>query len=506
MFEPHEIAAAVTAYSVESPFGAEGLGTHFARLAAVHPGREALVCGSVRHTFEEVDRRTNRMARALTGRGAVPGKTVAIVLPNCVEFHEVAIASWKVGATAVPISHRAPPLERTRLFELADPAVAVVADRSTGGASMTLDELLAEATQMDDDPHPDVSSRPWLAIASGGSTGTPKLIVKEESGPMHPSQAAILGMREGGRQLVAGPLYHSGPFSWGVIHLMAAAGTIVIMERFDAEGFLQAIEAERIGWAMVVPTMLHRIMDLPEEVRGRYDLASLEVLLHGAAPCPPALKRRVIDFLGAERVWEVYGATEVGLSLIRGDEWLARPGSVGRLLDVYEAEVRDDSGEELRANEVGEIWIRQLGGAKFSYRGAKPEVGADGFVSVGDLGYVDSDGYLYLSDRRTDMIVSGGSNVFPAEVEASLLEHPAVSDAAVVGLPDPEWGQRVHAIVEPRDLSRPPTADELALFCRDRLMPYKVPKTYELVDELPRDPSGKLRRGQLRAERVTPRS
>lgn len=503
-FTQSEVAAAVHALATEPPLPAIGLGGHFAGLAAAHPDREALVAGGTRRTYAQVDRRTNQIARALAERGTRPQGTVAIVLPNQVEFLEIAIAAWKLGATAVPISHRAPTRERDQLYELAQPAVAVVAGpQMLTGPAVLLDELLEEARGCDDAPHPDIASRPWLAIASGGSTGTPKLIVKEEAGPMHPALAAMLGMRPGGRQLVAGPLYHSGPFTWGMIHLMAAGGTVVIMPRFDAEAFLATIESERIAWAMVVPTMLHRIMQLPPATRARYNLSSIEVLLHGAAPCPPALKREVIDFLGAERVWEVYGSTEVGLSLICGDEWLDRPGSVGRLLSFYDVEIADDAGHSMPPGEIGEIWIRPHGGPTFSYRGAQREKLKDGYVAVGDLGRLDHDGYLYVADRRHDMVISGGANIFPAEVEAALLEHPGITDVGVIGLPHPEWGQQVHAVVEPVDPAKPPRAEELDEFCRQRLMAYKAPKTYEFVTDLARDPSGKLRRARLREERMS---
>jgi bile acid-coenzyme A ligase len=503
VFTQEEIAAAMVGFAVGTSAAAKGLGQHFADQAAAHPDREALVSEDRRLTYAQVDRLANQVARVLAGRGAGPGRTVAIVLPNQVAFHVVAIAAWKLGATAVPISHRAPERERVQLYDLARPAVAVVAsaDPCTDSA-MLLDELLQEAAERDEGPHPDVVSQPWLAIASGGSTGTPKLIVKEEPGPMHPAQAAMLGMRPGGRQLIAGPLYHSGPFSWGMIHLLAAAGTIVIMPRFDAEAFLATVESERIAWAMVVPTMMHRIMQLPAATRARYDLSSLEVLLHGAAACAPALKREFIDFLGADRVWEVYGSTEVGLSLVRGDEWLQRPGTVGKLLPSYDVQITDDNGRPLPVGEVGEIWIRPHAGPTFSYRGEQREKLRDGYVSVGDLGRLDEDGYLYLADRRSDLIISGGANIFPTEVEAALLEHPAIADVGVIGLPHPEWGQQVHAIVQPLAPAAAPEAEELDAFCRERLMAYKVPKSYEYVVDLTRDPSGKLRRGRLREERA----
>lgn len=429
------------------------------------------------------------MARALVAEGAHPGSRIAIALPNSTAFIVVAVAAWKVGATPVPLSHHLAAVEREDLLRLADPAVVVDAQ--------SVDALVASAATHSPEPLPDIEAAPWKAIGSGGSTGQPKLIVDPGAGPMRRGMAELFGMRPGGVQLVAGPLYHSGPFSWAVMQLMAG-GTVVVLERFDAETYLDTIERERVTWSFVVPTMLHRILGLDAEVLDRHDLDSLEVVLHGAAPCPPWLKRKAIDRFGADRLWEYYGASEVPGSLIRGDEWLEHEPSVGRPLPGLQVSVRDDLGAPLPPGEVGEIWIRPPGGPGFRYEGGEARIDG-GLVSVGDLGWLDADGYLFIADRRTDLIITGGANVYPAEVENALLEHPAVVDVAVVGLAHPEWGQVVHAIVQPGD--SPVTEDDLAAFSRDRLAAYKLPKSYELVETLPRDPAGKLRRCALRAER-----
>jgi bile acid-coenzyme A ligase len=226
-------------------------------------------------------------------------------------------------------------------------------------------------------------------------------------------------------------------------------------------------------------------------------------MYHTAAVCPPDVKRAWIDLIGPERVYEGYGATEeVGLCAIRGDEWLKRPGSVGRPVDT-EIKIIGPDGRQCPPGEVGEVFMRRISlRDTYTYRGAEAaNTDADGFTSVGDLAWVDEDGYLYPADRRVDLIITGGSNVYPAEVETMLLQHRDVDDVAVVGLPDPEWGHRVHAIVQPH-AGASPSADELSAFCRERLQPYKVPKTFELVEQLPRDAAGKLRRANLVRERT----
>ncbi len=472
-----------------------GLGGRISTLAAAHPDRVALCCGDQTLTFAELEVDATRVARELAARGVEAGNRVAIALENSVTFIVVATAAWKLGATAVPVSHRLPPAEQTAFLELADPAVTITAN--------SVDDLLSGAATRSGEPLPDIVAAPWKAIGSGGSTGRQKLIIDPGAGPLRRGAAEMFGMRPGGVELVAGPLYHNGPFAWGVIQLMAG-GTLALLERFDAETYLRTIEQERVTWSFVVPTMLHRIVQLPDDVLRRYDLDSLEVVLHSAAPCPAWLKRKAIDLFGADRVWEYYGAAEVPGSLIRGDEWLDHEPSVGRPLPGLEIVIRDDDARPLPPGEVGEIWVRPPGGGPtFRYEGAEARVDG-GLVSVGDLGWLDADGYLFIADRRTDLIITGGVNVYPAEVESALLEHAAVADVAVVGLAHPEWGQSVHAIVQPEAGAPPPAAEELARFCRDRLAAYKLPKSYEMIDSLPRDPSGKIRRSALRAERETP--
>ena len=320
-------------------------------------------------------------------------------------------------------------------------------------------------------------------------------------GLFDPDVPAVPYLRPDDVQLVPGPLYHNGPFLYCFRGLLCGQ-TVVLMRRFDAERALQLVQEHRVAFAMLVPTMMHRVWRLPE--RERYDVSSLRTVLHLGAPCPPWLKRAWLDWLGPDRVLELYAGTEgTGITLITGREWLDRPGSVGRPALGSSVRVLRPDGTDCAPGEVGEVFLRPEGGPGSTYRyvGAPPARAVDGFETLGDLGHLDADGYLFLADRSADLVLSGGSNVYPAEVEAALDSHPAVRSSAVVGLPDEDLGERVHALV---DATSPVTVIELQAWVAERLVRYKVPRTIELVDGPLRDDAGKVRRSALRAERLGP--
>jgi bile acid-coenzyme A ligase len=276
---------------------------------------------------------------------------------------------------------------------------------------------------------------------------------------------------------------------------------VVLLERFDAEGTLAAIEEHRANLIYVVPTMMKRILRLPDDVRLAYDLSSLKVVWHLAEPCPVWLKEAWIEWLGAEKIFELYAGTEgQGITVITGPEWLEHRGSVGRP-SSGEFKVTDADGNELPVGEMGEVWLRRTRDEPtYHYKGAEPRTMDGGWESLGDMGWFDADGYLYLGDRMQDMILSGGANIYPAEVEAAIQEHPAVKSVCVIGLPDEDKGNTIHAIVEadPGAL----TEQELLTFAAERLAKYKLPRTVEFVDVALRDEAGKVRRAALRAERM----
>lgn len=455
-------------------------------------------------TRAQLDRRSTQVARLLADHGVGAGSVVACGLGNSIDHVAVAFAVWKVGGCLLPLSPVIPARERDQLLELADVGLTV-ADWLDAPGHVLGGDGLRESEACSDVPLPDVVSDPGRVIGTGGSTGRPKLIVSR--GPWAHVDVDVsatifgrLGFRPGQRQLVAGPLYHGFGFDWTFRGLLFEH-KIVLLERFDAERAVAAIERHRVQYAGLVPTMMRRIIDLPG-IDAR-DLSSLEAVMHTAAPCPPSVKRHWIDLVGPERIYEGYGGAEgFGNTVIRGDEWLAHPGSIGRPVDT-EVVILDDTGSEVPTGQVGGIYLRRPHVTPTSpYVGAEPPpVTADGFTTFGDLGWVDADGYVFIADRRTDMIVTGGVNVYPAEVEAALLEHPAISDVVVIGLPDTDWGRRVHAIFSLVDSSESISTADLVDHCRSRVAPAKVPKSWEQLDSIPRDAAGKLRRIALVEER-----
>ncbi|MEO8113786.1 MAG: AMP-binding protein, partial [Phenylobacterium sp.] len=295
-------------------------------------------------------------------------------------------------------------------------------------------------------------------------------------------------------------LYHNAPFGM-MMQTIALGGHLVVMPRFDPEGTLAEVAARRASWLYLVPTMMSRIWRLPEAVRARYDVSSLNTVWHMAAPCPPFVKEAFIHWMGPETIMELYAGTEAqAVTIISGTEWLEHRGSVGRVT-IGEMKVVGEDGQDLPAGETGEIYMRRPEGAPatYQYLGATPKTLDGGWESLGDIGWFDADGYLYLADRRTDMILVGGSNVYPAEIEAALEEHPAVQSCAVIGLPDEDLGASIHAIVQTR---APVTADDLKAHLASLLVTYKQPRSYEFVTEALRDDAGKLRRSALREARL----
>jgi bile acid-coenzyme A ligase len=392
----------------------------------------------------------------------------------------------------------APPLEVQAIVELADSRVIVGAEPGTHGARVCLPAGWEPPTD-DTTPLPDVVPNPWKAMTSGGSTGRPKLILAADGGRIDSDMRPLLMLDPAGCLMMPGPLYHNGPFMWTATALLAGAA-VVLGGRFDAETTLALIEQHRADVLYVVPTMMQRIWRLPEAVRDRYDVSSLRVVWHLAAPCPAWLKEAWIGWLGPEKIVELYAGTEAQAStVIVGTEWLEHRGSVGRPLSGQMKIVGPD-GEDLPPGEVGEIFMRANDPSKATYQyvGAEARTLGDGWESLGDMGSFDADGYLYLADRKTDMILVGGSNVYPAEVEAALEEHPAVQSAVVIGLPDDDLGSRPHAIVH---ATAPVVDDDLRTFLGERLVRYKIPRTFEYVDEPLRDDAGKVRRSALKDAR-----
>ena len=450
-----------------------------------------------------------------------------MLLPNGPEFLAVTHAAGKLGALAVPINYRWRRGEIAYVLEDAAPAVFVLdealltegaaardaADQpapaqclvvgATGGGLPAFSE--AVAAEADTPPATGVAPGGFnILVYTSGTTGHPK-------GVMHPTFDPKVGFESQKRliemwgftpddvHLVAGPMYHTMPNAYAAQHLFVGA-TVVIMPRFDAEESLRLIASERVTTSSMVPAHFIRILELAPEVRARYDLGSVRKILHAAAPCPPDVKRRIMQVFPPGTVWEFYGATEGPGTIISPAEWLERPGSVGRPWPGVTVKILDDQRRELPAGEVGTIYLSTLGGRKFSYHNAPDKTAAafaGDFFTVGDVGWLDADGYLFIADRRTDMVISGGVNIYPAEIEAVLLEHPDVVDATVFGVPDERWGESLHAVIEGRP-GAALSADGVQAWCRERLAGYKTPRSVEFVAQLPRDPNGKVLKRQLR--------
>ena len=451
-------------------------------------------------TWNELERATNRLARIYESMGVGQDDFVTIALPNGIEFFLSTIATWKAGATPQPVSARLPRLERDQIVEVGKPRLITGVEDGTHPGYQTLPIGFEVDESIDDSPLPENLAASWKAMTSGGSTGRPKLIVSTQNA-VWDMDAERLQLRPGGSMLIPGPLYHNGPFVWGFSGLFLG-NQVTVTTRFDAEDTLGLIESQKVDIVYLVPTMMQRIWNLPEEVRCKYDLSSLRTLWHLAAPCPVWLKEAFIDWLGADVIWELYGGTEgQGGSVISGEEWLSHRGSVGRPNPGCEMVIVDEDGNQLPTNEIGEVYMRPLTGPGSTYRyiGAEPKAIEGGFESIGDMGYFDEDGYLYLADRQTDMILSGGANIYPAEVEAAIDSCAGVRSSAVIGLPHDDLGNYVHAIV---DAPGGVTEETLLAHLSERLVRYKIPRTMEFSAEPLRDDAGKVRRKALREERL----
>jgi bile acid-coenzyme A ligase len=478
------------------------IGAEFSRLAALSPDEPAVTCEGRTLTFGELEASTNRLARAYAELGVHQGDYVTIVLPNSIEWVQAALAAWKLGAVPQPLSARLPDAELEGLLELKPRALLVGRDDPRGVIRSVAGDFVPNAG-LSDAPLPEAVSPTWKALGSGGSTGRPKLI--EAGGDSRfPGALAGYGMgaQEGDTQLIAVPLSHNTGMTTATMGLLMRHH-LVLMPRFDAAEYLRLITEHRVDFIVAVPTIMQRLLPVYRADPDAYDLSSIRRLWHVGAACPPAVKEAWIELLGPEVVWELYGGTELqALTFVSGTQWLEHRGSVGVVV-AGEMKVLDDDGNECPPGVVGEIYMRPAPGSAPTYRyvGATAK-SRDGWDSLGDLGYFDSDGFLYLNDRRVDMFTVGGRNVYPAEIESALSAHPKVLSCLVVGVPDDDLGQVPHAIVQAGGLDE---ADVIA-FLKDRIASYKVPSTVEFSDTPLRDDAGKARRSAVRDEVIARRA
>ncbi len=468
--------------------------TRLAALVKESPSAPAVTDAGGTLSRNDLDRRSNQWARALEARGVRQGDIVSICLPSDARFLVAAWAVWKVGATPQPLSQRVVPHELREIVALTAPALLI--GTPPEGVDVPVWDLTG-AEGLSDDPVPPQVAPSWKAPTSGGSTGRPKVILSTTPADAEPLQqlGALLRVREGDVLLAPAPLHHNGPFLAASLTTLRG-GHVVLMERFDPDRALSLVEQHRVGWIYGVPTIMSRIAKLPASVTAAADLSSVHTLFHMAAPCAPWLKHWWIDRLGAEAVWELYAGTEVqAITVIGGAEWLERPGSVGRAL-VGEVSVLDAEGRPVPPGEVGEIYLRSsTGEPTYRYLGGTAKC-RDGWESLGDVGHLDADGYLYLSDRAADMVLVGGVNVYPAEIEAALDAHPAVATSCVVGLPHEDLGNVLHAVIQ---VTGELEDEEILAFLAERLAPHKRPRSLSRSDVPLRDEAGKVRRSAVRA-------
>jgi bile acid-coenzyme A ligase len=470
------------------------IGAQISMLAELAPDEPAVTCDGRTLTRAELDRSTNRLARAYAERGVGVGDYVTMVLPNSIEWIQAAVACWKLGAVPQPLSARLPDAELQGLLDLRRPALLVGREHPevpcvpTG---FTPDPALSDAGL------PEAVSPVWKAMGSGGSTGRPKLIDSGVDSRVPAAVGYALGAQEGDTTFVPVPLSHNTGFSTATVALLMRHH-LVLMSRFEPQQFLRLITDYRATFVTTVPTIMQRTLPVYYADPGSYDLSSIRRFWHMGAPCPPAIKQAWIDLLGPEKVWELYGGTELqAMTFISGDQWLTHRGSVGVVV-TGQMKVLDDDGNPCPPGVVGEIYMRPNPGSAptYHYVGATAK-SRDGWDSLGDLGYFDEDGFLYLSDRRVDMFTVGGRNVYPAEIENALSAHPDVLSCLVVGVPHEDLGQVPYALVQAGSALDEQTVQE---FLRERIAGYKVPATVEFVDSPLRDDAGKARRSKVRDE------
>ncbi|WP_375399617.1 AMP-binding protein [uncultured Amnibacterium sp.] len=463
-------------------------------LAERDPAAPAVDDGAVRLTRGELRDASRRLARLLIGRGVRQGDLVCLRGANTAAFVVAACAIWRAGGTPQPLSPRLPLDEQHAVVALADPRLVLGADPAEfpGRTVLPIDPA---AESYSDGPLPPLAAPSWKAPTSSGSTGRPKLVLASAPARVDPDRQVAPFLPLAARQLVVGPLTHSAPFTYAMRGL-TTGHALVLLPRFEAQAVLDAIGAHRITWVLLVPTMLHRILRLPPEQIAEADLSSLQHVVHIGAPIDPALKRRWLDLLGAERLTEVYAGSESnGLTVIRGDEWLQHPGSVGRPASGTEVRVVRPDGSLADVGEIGRVQLRRTAGAAYRYLGA-PTPAAGEWDSLGDDGSLDAEGYLYLTDRGGDRITRAGTSLYPVEVERVLEAHPAVRSAVAVGVPDDDLGTRIHAVADIDDAEI--DSDRLLAWAHARLHPEKRPDTLQLVREPLRDDAGKVRRSAWR--------
>jgi long-chain acyl-CoA synthetase len=499
---------------------------HIATYAKERPDHPAIIVGGRPSaiTYRELDVRSRKLSGYLKAQGIAKGDHIAIMMANSEDYLLVCWAAQRLGLIYIPINWHLAPLETAYILQNSDAKALIVSDHvrpilepiskslrhivvglTTGpsfGAFNNLNRII-ECVNDDSDVGHDEGN---IMFYSSGTTGRPKGITRKQGemawgtfSPLDMYLRTTYGLDLGTVYLVPAPLYHAAALVWAM-NVLRGGGTVVVMEKFDPLEALRLIEAHQVTHAQFVPTMFVRMLRLSEADRRRYSLSSLKCVLHAAAPCPIQIKLQMIDWLGPI-IYEYYAGSERnGLVAVDSAMWATRPGTVGRAVFGHIHIVGED-GSELPAGQDGLIYFS--GGNDFEYYKDPAKTASAfnelGWSTLGDIGHVDEDGFLFLADRRTDLIISGGVNIYPKEVEDALIQHPAVADVAVIGLPNVEYGQEVKAVVELNAGISPTSqlAEDLVAFCRLRIASYKCPKSVDFAT-LPRLPNGKMLKRQIR--------
>jgi long-chain acyl-CoA synthetase len=490
--------------------------------ASVHPDKPAVIDpDGAQHSFAKVNANANRIARLLRRAGLQAGDAVALVASNRAEFVEVLAATLRAGFRLTPVNWHLTADEIAYILNDCEaravfceariaacgPAVAQAPDLvlkvAVGGdieGFLNYDEALAGVDGSD-------ISDPVLGnsmLYTSGTTGRPKGVYRAQPVIALQSVYAQRGYDEQSVQLCAGPAYHAAPLAFDVRGAMGAGATLVFLDKWDSEHVLRTIAARRVTHMHLVPIMFQRLLALPDEVKARYDVSSVKYIIHGAAPCPPEVKFAMIEWFGPV-LTEYYAGSEGGAGfLIDSHEWLKKPGSVGRKPVLLGSKILDEAGEECPPGVAGTIYHQLPPGGGFTYYKDEKKTQASrvgDYFTMGDMGYFDEDGYLFLTGRSAETIISGGVNIYPQEIDNELIKHEAVADSATVGVPHDEWGEQVKAVIllKPGYEPSPMLADEILAFARDSLPSFKVPRSLDFVTELPRSEAGKIQRNKVRA-------
>ncbi len=495
-----------------------------------------IVSGEREAPVEAVVVNAARAATGLESLGVKLGDAIAVFMRNDIAFFEAAGAASLLGLYAVPINWHYGPEEAGYILEdCGAKALIIHADLLPNIESAIPDGLPVFVVETPPEIAaaygiaPDLLSVPegctpwadWISgfepmqprdiaspgamIYTSGTTGRPKGVRRTPANPANMDALyevinIAFGLHPGARTIIPAPMYHSAPNAYASLSVTFELDEIVLMPRFDPEEFLRLIEKHKITHLQTVPTMFVRMLKLPKEVREKYDVSSLEFVVHAAAPCAPEIKKQMIEWWGPV-INEYYGSTETGsVVFCNSEDWLTHPGTVGKAMPGVQLRIISDEGEDQPVGEPGEVFSRIIAGPDFTYNGDDAKRRAaekDGLISVGDIGYLDEEGFLYLCDRRNDMVISGGVNIYPAEIESCLISHPGIADCAVFGIPDDDFGEALCACVLRAD-GTSMTEGDVQAHVREHLATYKTPKVIEFVDELPREDSGKIFKRKLR--------